>query len=315
MKQAEKPAITVSGLHKRFGRKAALDGMQFSVPLGSVAGFLGPNGAGKTTTLRVLLGLARADAGQMQVLGQDMPGGRSAILEQTGTLVEKPSFIEHLSGFDNLWWFGTLNQPVSQERILQVLGQVGLSDAAHQTFGTYSTGMKQRLGVGFALLHRPTLMILDEPTNGMDPQGRVQMRDILREINHTEGTTIFLSSHLLDEIQRLCDYVVIVDRGRTVREGFVAQLLNREEEIWEIRLTEAADLSQVQTFLASQPMVLSCRPAPRGLEMHLKPNSSAEINRLLNQAGHPVAALIPHEASLEETFLSLTDNHGQETAP
>ena len=306
MTKPDGPAIRVHGLQKRFGRKEAISGLDFSVPAGAVAGFLGPNGAGKTTTLRLLLGLVPADSGSMEMLGVSMPDCRSRVLEQTGSLVEKPSFIDHFTGFDNLWWFGSLNQPVTPSRIDEVLSRVNLSDACRQTFGTYSTGMKQRLGVAYAILHRPKLLILDEPTNGMDPQGRVQMRDILREIHGIEGTTIFLSSHLLDEIQRLCDYVVIVDRGRIRREGYVAEILQSGQETWEIRV-DGDGVEKAESILKTMDGVISCRRALQGLEAKLRCGVSPELNRVLVAAGIPIIALIPREASLEEIFLSLTD--------
>ncbi len=303
------PALAVRDLRKRFGRKEALAGLHFTVPDGAVAGFLGPNGAGKTTTLRLLLGLVPADSGDMEMLGVSMPAHRASVLEQTGALVEKPSFLDHFSGFDNLWWFGSLNRPVTRERVMEVLARTGLTDAAHQAFGHYSTGMKQRLGVAYAILHRPRLLILDEPTNGMDPQGRVQMRDLLREIHAAEGATIFLSSHLLDEVQRLCDYVVIVDHGRTVREGYVADILQRGRETWEVRVAEG-QADRAGALLPGLPGVLACRAVPRGFEVALEPGASGGVNQALVGAGVTVTALIPKEASLEETFLALTDNGG-----
>ncbi|HEY9072159.1 MAG TPA: ABC transporter ATP-binding protein [Candidatus Ozemobacteraceae bacterium] len=300
------PAIRVTDLSKRFGRVRAVDGMSFTIPTGSVCGFLGSNGAGKTTTLRLLLGLARPDEGEMELLGRPMPASRTEALERTGTLVEKPSFIEHFTGFENLWWFGSLTAPLTRERVGEALELVGLSDAAHKPFGIYSTGMKQRLGVAGAILHHPSLLLLDEPTNGMDPQGRAQMRDILRDIHTREKTTIFLSSHLLDEVQRLCDYVVIVDHGRTVRQGFVSELLNDGHETWELRLP-AEDLSRAIEVLKALPAVLGINPVPRGLEVSLSHGVSHEINQALVGAGIRISALIPREASLEATFLALTD--------
>ena len=301
-----KTAIRARGLQKRYGRKSALAGMDFSVPTGAVAGFLGPNGAGKTTALRLLLGLVPADAGDMELLGEPMPARRGRVLESTGALVEAPCFIESMSGTDNLAWFGSLNRPIPEARIPELLDLVGLSEAAHRPFGTYSTGMKQRLGVAFALLHQPSLLILDEPTNGMDPQGRAHMRDIFKKIHQQFDTTIFLSSHLIDEIQRLCDFVVIVDQGKTVRQGFVAELLAGDRERWEVRLPET-QIARARELLEKLPAVFSCSPLPRGLELLLRPNESAGINRNLLEAGLTVTALIPHEASLEDTFLRLTD--------
>ncbi len=308
MTQPEQPnIIRVSDLSKSFGRKHAVDGMSFSVPAKAVAGFLGPNGAGKTTTLRMLLGLIFPDHGSMEMLGTGMPSGRMDVLEKTGALVEQPTFIESMCGAENLSWFGSLNQPVSASRISEVLERVGLTEAARQSFGTYSTGMKQRLGVAFAILHRPTLLILDEPTSGMDPQGRAQMRDILREIHAAEGTSIFLSSHLLDEVQRLCDYVVIVDHGKTVREGFVSQLLKTDQECWEVRLPSEEQKKGLE-LVSKMDFVIGSKPGPRGLELDLKPGTSARLNKELVGAGLTVNALIPMEASLEATFLALTDN-------
>jgi ABC-2 type transport system ATP-binding protein len=303
----EQPAIRVTDLKKRFGPKQALDGVSFEIPRGSVAGFLGPNGAGKTTTLRILLGLSAPDAGSMELLGQPIPQFRCAALEKTGALVERPSFIEHFSGFDNLFWFGSLVQPVSTDRIQETLKRVGLEDSAHRPFGVYSTGMKQRLGVAAAILHRPSLLILDEPTNGMDPQGRAHMREIIKEIHAHEESTIFLSSHLLDEIQRLCDFVVIVDHGKTVKSGSVKDLLSQERETFEVRFAE--DLfPAVLEALKDVPFVFSHSRSPRGLLLTMKPGFSAQLNQLLINKGIPVSALIPQEASLEDAFLSLTEN-------
>lgn len=293
-------------MRKRFGRKVALDGMDFAIPTGAVAGFLGPNGAGKTTALRLLLGLVPADAGEMELLGNPMPAQRSLVLERTGVMVEAPCFIESMSGADNLFWFGSLNKAVPQARISELLDLTGLTEAATRPFGNYSTGMKQRLGVAFTLLHQPQLLILDEPTNGMDPQGRAQMRDIFKHIHQRFDTTIFLSSHLIDEIQRLCDFVVIVDQGKTVRQGFVSELLTGDRECWEVRLPEA-EVARARELLEKLPEVFTCTPAPRGLELLLRPEGSARILRTLYEAGLNVTALIPHEASLEDTFLRLTD--------
>ncbi|MFZ2960809.1 MAG: ABC transporter ATP-binding protein [Candidatus Ozemobacteraceae bacterium] len=302
------PALRVKGLRKAFGRKIAVAGLDFAVPLGSVAGFLGPNGAGKTTTLRLLLGLITADAGEMELFGHQMPAGRTEALEHTGALVEAPCFIESMSGTENLWWFGSLHRPLPTGRVEEVLDLVGLREAASRPFGNYSTGMKQRLGVACALLHNPDLLILDEPTNGMDPQGRAQMRDIFKKIHETYQTTIFLSSHLIDEIQRLCDFVVIVDAGRTVRQGFVADILSRERESWEIRIPATGDMLKARETVAGLPEVIGVEAAPRGLIVSLSPGASQRVNRALLEAGIEVSALIPLEASLEETFLKLTDS-------
>jgi len=309
MKPPDRPAIRAAGLRKRFGSKDAVRDLSFTVPMGAVAGFLGPNGAGKTTTLRLLLGLIPADGGEMEVLGYPIPGHGHLAREQVGAIVELPSFLESMTGRENLWWFGSLYQPVTESRVDEVLDLVGLRDAGNQTFGTYSLGMKQRLGVGSALLHRPTLMILDEPTNGMDPQGRAHMREVFKNIHAAEGTTIFLSSHLLDEVQRLCDYIVIIDHGKTMKEGFMSDLPTGDRENWEIRVPDA-QVARAKELLAGRPEVVSLEVGPRGLLVGLTGRSSAAVNRFLLESGMEVTALIPIETSLEDTFLELTDSRG-----
>ena len=231
-------AIKVQNLTKSFGKKAVLKGLNFKTPLNSITGFLGPNGAGKTTTLRMLLGLLPMQEGMVQLLGEDIPSGRVKALEQIGAVVENPNFIESMTAVENLYWFGSLYKPVTNERILETIEMVGLKDAANNRFGTFSSGMKQRLGVAFGILHKPRLLMLDEPTSGMDPMGRVHMREILQRIHAEEGTTIFLSSHLLDEVQRLCNYVVIIDNGITRKEGYVNELLSTRQESYEIRFPD-----------------------------------------------------------------------------
>ncbi len=301
-------AITVNNLFKSFGRKQVLKGLDFSVPLNTIAGFLGPNGAGKTTTLRMLLGLIPRAQGDIVLLGHKMPGARVAALEEIGAVVENPAFIESLSAYENLYWFGSLYKPASRERILEVIEMVGLKEATLQRFGTFSTGMKQRLGVAFGILHRPKLLILDEPTSGMDPAGRVHMREILTRIHDEEKTSIFLSSHLLDEIQRLCNYVVIIDSGKTVKEGYVADLLASHQEKWEIRVVDEDSVKAREVITALTDAVSAITPGPRGLMVTMNTGQSGRVNAELVKAGVRVSALIPMEASLEETFIKLTGN-------
>lgn len=308
----ENPAIKVANLNKSFGRKAVLNELSFNVPMNSISGFLGPNGAGKTTTLRILMGLIPLLKGEIAMLGETLPGGRTKAIEQIGAVVENPTFIETLTAFDNLHWFGSLYKPVSRERILEAIGLVGLKDAAYQRFGTFSSGMKQRLGVAFGILHKPRLLILDEPTSGMDPAGRVQMREILQRIHSEEKTTIFLSSHLLDEVQRLCDYVVIIDRGKTVKEGFVGEILAGHQETWEVRMPDECFAAAIEILKTFTNEGLQWSEGPRGLILTMPPNMSEKVNLALVNGKIRVTALIPKEASLEETFIKLTseENNG-----
>ncbi len=302
------PAIKVENLVKSFGRKQVLKGLGFTIPPNTIAGFLGPNGAGKTTTLRVLLGLIPRAEGEISLLGNPIPGSRTTALEQIGAVVENPAFIESMNAYENLYWFGSLYQPLTRERILEVIDLVGLKEATWQRFGTFSTGMKQRLGVAFGILHRPKLLILDEPTSGMDPAGRVHMREILTRIHQEAGTSIFLSSHLLDEIQRLCNYVVIIDSGKTVKEGYVSELLSGHTEKWEIRVVDE-DMAKARDLIAALPdSPAEVTQGPRGLILTMAPGRSGLVNAELIKAGIRVNAVIPLEASLEETFIKLTGN-------
>jgi ABC-2 type transport system ATP-binding protein len=242
------------------------------------------------------------------MLGENLPAGRTRAVEQIGAVVENPAFIETMTAVENLKWFGALYKPVTLERILESIEMVGLKDAAYQRFGSFSSGMKQRLGVAFGILQKPKLLILDEPTSGMDPAGRVAMREILQRIHEHEKTTIFLSSHLLDEVQRLCDYVVILDRGRTVQEGYVSEILAGHLESWEIRIPDENLAQAVEVLKTFSEEGLEWSNCPRGLTLTMGQNMSDRINEALVKAGVKVEALIPKEASLEDTFIRLTSD-------
>lgn len=300
-------AIKVTALNKSFGNKKVLDNLSFCVPNNAIAGFLGPNGAGKTTTLRMLLGLLPAPSDKIQLLGHKIPEDRASALERIGAVVENPSFIETMTAFENLHWFGSLYEPVADTRVHEVIELVGLKEATEQKFGTFSSGMKQRLGVAFGLLHKPELLILDEPTSGMDPVGRVQMREILLNIHEKEKTSIFLSSHLLDEVQKLCNYVVIINKGRTITEGYVADILSSQRERYEIRVNDEA-VEHTRNILENMKgMVNSVTVGPRGIIIDVENNSGPLVNESLVKADIKVKALIPLESSLEEAFMKLTE--------
>lgn len=300
-------SISVSQLSKSFGRKSVLKNLSFNIPENSIAGFLGPNGSGKTTTLRILLGLLPAK-GDISLLGNKIPDNRTKAIEQIGAVVENPNFIEGMTAKENLFWFGSLFKPVSDTRIMETIEMVGLKDAAKQKFGLFSSGMKQRLGVAFGILHKPKLLILDEPTSGMDPMGRMQMREILQRIHSEEKTSIFLSSHLLDEIQRLCNYVVIINDGVTKKEGFVSELLSEKKERWEIRIKDEEIEKAREILLGMNENVTNIADTPQGLLITLTGIKSSLINTKLVENNIKISALIPKEASLEEAFITLTDS-------
>ncbi|MCA4134206.1 ABC transporter ATP-binding protein [Arthrobacter sp. M4] len=220
-------AIHTTGLSKRFGHQLAVDGLNLSVPVGSVFGFLGPNGSGKTTTIRMLLGLASASSGSISVLGREMPNGLHDVLPRVGALVEGPAFYPFLSGAANLHRLDTANRLASartrRDRVNHALERVGLSHAAHKKVKAYSLGMKQRLGIANALLSPRELLVLDEPTNGLDPQGTREVRHLIRSLA-AGGTTVFVSSHLLAEVEQICSHVAVMRTGRLVAQGTLAEL-------------------------------------------------------------------------------------------
>lgn len=230
-------AIETQGLTKRFGAQAAVDGIDLVVPRGAVYGFLGPNGSGKTTTIRMLLGLVRASAGSARVLGSDMPRRLDAVLPRVGALVEGPAFAPFLSGAANLRRFDAADRHASPAtrgaRVAAALDRVGLEHAARKKAGAYSLGMKQRLGLANALLMPRELLVLDEPTNGLDPQGTREVRSLIRSFA-ADGTTVFVSSHLLAEVEQLCTHVGVMSAGRLVAQGTLEEFRRSGESRVEV---------------------------------------------------------------------------------
>jgi ABC-2 type transport system ATP-binding protein len=286
--------VEVSGLTKRYGDTLAVDGVDLTVLPGEVYGFLGPNGAGKTTTLRILTGLIAPTSGQVRVLGG--APGQADVLGRTGSMIESPAFYPYLSGLDNLRLLAEYAE-VPRRKIDEVLELVDLSDRARDRFSTYSLGMKQRLGVAAALLKDPELVILDEPTNGLDPAGMRDMRRLIRELG-SGGRTVLLSSHLLGEVQQICDRVGIINSGRMVAEHNVEELRGEQE-----LLVRASPRDQAQTLLAGFGPVHQYDDT---LRVQVAPERAAEVNRVLVEAGVAVSELRSTERALEDIFFELT---------
>jgi ABC-2 type transport system ATP-binding protein len=300
------PAIETSGLTKRFGTRTAVDGVDLLVPRGSAFGFLGPNGAGKTTMIRMLLGLTQASAGRMRLLGHPVPSERAAALQRVGAIVEDPRFHTHLSGRENLRIVAAVRGAEANERIAPALARVGLSERADEKVKRYSLGMRQRLGVARCLLADPQLLILDEPTNGLDPGGIQEFREMIRAMVEQEGRTVFLSSHLLDEVEKICDAAAIVDRGKVVTQGPIAELAEggaRHELI-----VGVDDRERAIGLLEGLDQVREARRSDDGLRVVLSggPETAAEINVELVSAGIAVTRLEPVRHSLEQRFLEIT---------
>ena len=297
---ASDTVVEVRGLTKRYGpRITAVDGISLSVRRGEVYGFLGPNGAGKTTTLRMLLGLVSPSAGTVSVLGR--PPGDPDGLARIGALVEGPAFYPYLSGRDNLRVAARYaGVPLSQ--VDDALRTVDLADRAKDRYATYSLGMKQRLGVAAALLKDPELVVLDEPTNGLDPAGMRDMRRLVRDLG-ASGRTVLLSSHLLGEVQQVCDRVGLIDRGRMVVESTVEELRAGTELV-----VHATPSDVARTTLQAMDEVESVRTYDGMLRVRADDRHTALINRTLVAAGVAVTELRRDERQLEEVFFAMTDH-------
>ena len=298
-------ALATRALTKSYGSRRALDGLDLTVPTGVVYGFLGPNGAGKTTTMRLLTGLLRPDSGTIEMLGRPFSRSDRRRLFEVGALVESPSFYPYLSGRENLAALAAAGAPTPHGRIDEVLEIVGLRDRAGDKVSRYSLGMKQRLGIAGALLGDPRLLLLDEPANGLDPAGIVAMRETLRHLAAI-GKTVFVSSHLLAEVQQLADVVGIIAAGRLVREGSMRELLAGEGVV-RVRVApnEVAAAAAALRGLVAAEHVVPSTAEPGWLTVQIAPDRTAEVNRTLAHASIYAAGLEPGN-DLEDLFLSLT---------
>jgi ABC-2 type transport system ATP-binding protein len=299
------PAIATEGLTKRYGRALAVDGLDLEVHEGDLFGFLGPNGSGKTTTVRMLLGLVFATSGRIELLGRPMPAAALAVLGSVGALVEGPAFYPHQSGRANL---AALDQAGPggprrdrRRRIGEALERVGLVDVGRRPVRAYSSGMRQRLGLAAALLRSPRLLVLDEPTNGLDPQGSREVRDLLVELVRG-GATVFLSSHLLAEVEMICSRAAIVHQGRLVTQARVAELLAPTGRV----LVATPDTGSAAELAATMPGLRIDERRDDGLLVHLDGLPPEALNQRLVEGGVRVRELVAERPTLEDVFLRLT---------
>ncbi len=302
-------AVETHGLTKRFGSNVAVNGVDLRIPRGCAFGYLGPNGAGKTTLIRVLLGLTRADAGTMSLLGHEVPAHRDVALARVGAIVDEPRFHSHLAGRQNLMLLAAAREPAARDRIDASLDRVGMLRRGGDRVAKYSMGMRQRLGVAACLLGDPQLLLLDEPMNGLDPAGMHEMRDMIRSLVE-EGRTVVLSSHLLDEVERTCDAVAIVDRGSVVRQGPITELLAGATASVQVGCSEP---ERARALLAGMNLP-AVTATDTGLAVTLSEASRdviAEIARRLVDGGISVYQLEPEKTSLESWFLQVTSRLGE----
>lgn len=296
------PALVTKGLTRRFGSRTAVDNLTIEVQEGDTYGFLGPNGAGKTTAIRCILGLIKKDAGDVAIFGETGIAARRHV----GAMVETPAFHKWMSGRANLERAVAFAGVGDKSDIDRALELVGLKGREEEPVGTYSLGMRQRLGIARALVGRPRLLILDEPTNGLDPRGMKEVRDLLANLARTEKLTIFISSHLLSEIEALCSRVGIIEDGRMIAEGLVEELVAGKSSVQEVDVA-ASDMAALGKAIAALEGVELIGDGVEGrLRLGLEGRTVPQLNRALLDAGVEVEALVPVQKSLEDLFLALT---------
>jgi len=295
--------IEVQHLSKRFGTFDAVKDVNFTVYKGDVFGFLGPNGAGKSTSIRCLLSLIQADRGEIKIFGQSLASNRSQILARTGSIIEKPDFYKYLSAYQNLAIFSRISGAnVSRKEIEAMLDFVGLAGREQDKVAGFSHGMKQRLGIAQTLLHQPDLIILDEPTTGLDPQGIIDIRNLILRLRDEQGKTVLLSSHLLAEMELIANRMVIINKGKTLVEGEVAQLLNAEELVVQLEIDKAAAAKQwIADHFSNVELISSTE---HHLELAMDKSGVAELNKSLVEQGFNIYA-IESKRKLEDYFIKM----------
>lgn len=296
--------IEVSKLYKTFGRTTVVNNLSFHVMQGDIYGFLGPNGAGKSTTLRMLVSLIKPDSGDISIIGKDLHKNRPEIMRSCGILIERPDFYKYLNAIDNLKVISNSGGvSVSRRRIHEVIEMVGLTGHEHKKVKTYSQGMKQRLGLAQALLHNPALLLLDEPSNGLDPQGIREMRELIISLNKVHGKTILLSSHLLYEIELMANRMLIINKGASVVEGDVFELLNQGIYRVNFNVSDVIKAKELLSRITNEPITTD--QATQTITATLSNHQIPVANQLLVEHQIDVHAIKPLRA-LEEYFLSLT---------
>lgn len=297
--------INVNGLSKHFKTIKAVDDLSFNVNKGEIYGFLGQNGAGKSTTIRMLLTLISPSLGAIEIFGLPLEQNRNSILKRTGAIIEKPDLYKYLTAFENLRLFAKLSKVyLSSQQIMRQLEMVGIAERATSKVKTFSQGMKQRLGIACALIHDPELIILDEPTNGLDPQGIADVRNLVLHLSKNEGKTVMVSSHLLGEIELIADSMLIIDKGRKIAEGKVNELLNPATVVVELQTTDnSATFKKLQDSTWQKGLQLK----EEKILLSIHQNDIPAFAKSLIQMNIEIIALQP-KRSLEDYFLSLTTN-------
>jgi len=294
----QQPIVELKQLSKTIGKKKIIDNLNLSLFPGQITGFLGPNGAGKTTTIRMMAGLMKPTSGEVVVEGQTLNEHFEETMSKVGVIVENPEMYKYMSGWKNLVHFARMNKTITTERIKEVVDQVGMQNRIHEKVSTYSLGMRQRLGLAQALLHRPKFLILDEPTNGLDPAGIREFRTYLRKIAAEDGVSVFVSSHLLSEIELMCDRIAVIQNGQLID---IREMNQKEEAHYYI---EAQPVDQTREFLVSQGFILETSGA--GYITKVEQEKIPAIIQSMVAENLQVFAVQPFRKTLEDQFLEMT---------
>ena len=304
MKQQPEPVIYIQGLTKRFGKIQALNGLDMQVNYGDIYGFLGPNGSGKSTTIRILMSLVKHDSGDVKIFGKNIQKFRGEILPRVGALIERPDFYEHMSAEINLSIMAKYSRfKAGKDEIYNTLNLVGLAGREKDKVGSYSDGMKQRLGIAQALIHRPDLLILDEPFNSLDPQGVKDVRNLVIKLNKEKNVTVLISSHKLDEIEKLTNKIVLISKGKTVAEGNLEELLSKGMS--KVSVVSDKPKKVLELLKISGISMESIEQVEDRILLRCYRDQIPNINFLLINNGIKVYELTP-DHSLESVFLSYT---------
>lgn len=303
----KRKVLTCKGVSKRFGKRQIVKDVGFELGEGEVLGLLGPNGAGKTTIMKSIMGLVYPDDGEIEVFGHDVSSAREKALANVGAIIESPVFPGYLTGFENLMYLASLTASTSKERVMETLELVGLKESAHSRVEGYSFGMKQRLGIAQALLPDSKILILDEPTNGLDPHGIAGMRRLVGRLSKELNVSIIVSSHLIGEMEQVCDKVVIIHHGRKVLDASAAELAKEHETLTlELKGGEFPSLKAIPGFVSEAPARHGI--AERVLKYSLTPDKAPEIVKAAVEAGAQVCAVSHNKLNLESLFLELTSS-------
>ncbi|WP_027633541.1 ABC transporter ATP-binding protein [Clostridium hydrogeniformans] len=295
-----KEILKVRNLSKKFNGHLIVNSLNMTVYEGDVFGFLGPNGAGKTTTIRMILSLIKCNSGEVYINGVSIKDNYKEAISEVAAIVENPKFYDNLTCYDNLKIIKNFHKGVAEERILEVLSMVGLKDSVKRKFKELSLGMKQRLGIAAALLHKPKLIILDEPTNGLDPQGIIEVRELISYLAENERITFFISSHLLHEIELMCNRVAIISKGRVVIQGAVEELLTFNKNIYEFKID---DKEMAKVIIENVNGAKFNGFSERGIAIELNNKEPWEINKALIEKDIKVNGINRINKSLEEYFV------------